>query len=189
MSVQIRRLVVAVISIGAIVPTSLAAGHAVTRQHSRQYTKAYRAVARKDGKRAPGRYILGDGIRAKNGVRAPTDAEVVKSLGVLESMLAPPPAPAAPQATSTSTASAPAPVAASSSSGGGYSSVPGVPAGFAACVATRESSNGAGSSNIYGIIPASGHDVSGMSVAQQKQVFSQLYASNGTSPWSPYDGC
>ena len=88
-------------------------------------------------------------------------------------------------------AQAPAPQAASTpvSSGGGYSSVPGVPAGFAACVAMRESGNGAGSSNIYGIIPASGYSVAGMSVAQQKQVFSQLYAKDGTAPWAPYDGC
>jgi hypothetical protein len=53
----------------------------------------------------------------------------------------------------------------------------------------RESGNGAGSSNIYGITPASGYSVAGMSVSQQKQAFSQLYSKVGTSGWSPYDGC
>jgi hypothetical protein len=74
-------------------------------------------------------------------------------------------------------------------SSGDYSNVPGVPTSFAACVAYRESSNGAGSSNIYGIIPASGVDVSGMSVSQQKAAFAQMYAEHGTSAWAPYDGC
>ena len=69
---------------------------------------------------------------------------------------------------------------------GSYSDVPGVPSSFAACVAYRESSNGAGSSNIYGIIV----DPRGNgSLAEQKQAFSELYAANGTNPWSPYDGC
>jgi hypothetical protein len=53
----------------------------------------------------------------------------------------------------------------------------------------RESGTGAGSSNIYGITPASGYSVAGMSVSQQKQAFSQLYSKVGTSGWSPYDGC
>ena len=72
--------------------------------------------------------------------------------------------------------------------GGGYSSVPGVPSSFAACVAMRESTNGAGSSNIYGILPMNGYS-SGMSVAAQKQLFSQMYQAQGSAPWSQYDGC
>lgn len=67
--------------------------------------------------------------------------------------------------------------------------VPGVPQSFAACVAFRESTDGAGSTNIYGIIPASGVDVEGASLAQQKQAFAQLYAEYGTQPWAPNDGC
>jgi hypothetical protein len=69
--------------------------------------------------------------------------------------------------------------------GGGYSDVPGVPPGFASCVAQRESTNGAGSSNIYGIQGPGGQG----SLAEQKQAFSQMYASRGSQPWSPYDGC
>jgi hypothetical protein len=72
-----------------------------------------------------------------------------------------------------------------SSSGGGYSNVPGVPASFAACVAMRESTNGAGSSNIYGIQGPGGQG----SLASQKAAFSQMYHDRGSQPWSPYDGC
>jgi hypothetical protein len=72
-----------------------------------------------------------------------------------------------------------------SSGGGGYADVPGVPASFAACVAMRESTNGAGSSNIYGIQGGGGNG----SLAEQKAAFAQMYAASGTAPWSPYDGC
>jgi hypothetical protein len=85
-----------------------------------------------------------------------------------------------------------------SSSGGspGYSSgslsdIPGVPQSFAACVAYRESTNlqnPAANGNAYGIIPASGYNVYGTSLAHQKQVFAQLYQQYGSAPWAA-DGC
>jgi lysozyme len=83
-----------------------------------------------------------------------------------------------------------------SSSGSGYSSgglsdIPGVPSSFAACVAYRESTNDtnpAAHGDAYGIIPASGYNVSGDSLAQQKQVFKQIYDSTGPSAWAA-DGC
>jgi LysM repeat protein len=79
----------------------------------------------------------------------------------------------------------------------GYSSsslsdVPGVPQSFAACVAYRESTNlqnPAANGNAYGIIPSSGYNVNGTSLANQKQVFAKLYAQYGSSPWAPSDGC
>ena len=121
--------------------------------------------------------------------RRSTDKMVRKSTDTLHRMLAPAPvvhysAPAvsytAPS-TSTSTSST-----SYSSSGGGYSDVPGVPSSFASCVASAESSDGAGSSNIYGImVDPRGNG----SLAEQKQAFSELYAANGDSPWHPYDGC
>jgi len=82
------------------------------------------------------------------------------------------------------------------SSSSGYSSsslsdIPGVPESFAACVAYRESTdlqNPAADGNAYGIIPASGYDVDGTSLANQKQVFAELYQQDGTSPWAS-DGC
>lgn len=72
------------------------------------------------------------------------------------------------------------------------SDVPGVPQSFAACVAYRESTdlqNPAANGDAYGIIPASGYNVEGTSLANQKQVFAQLYAKYGTAPWAPSDGC
>ena len=84
-------------------------------------------------------------------------------------------------------------VTASGGSGsGGLDDVPGVPQSFAACVASQESGNlgdPAASGNAYGIIPASGHNVNGTSLAHQKQVFAELYAKYGTAPWSSHDGC
>jgi murein DD-endopeptidase MepM/ murein hydrolase activator NlpD len=84
----------------------------------------------------------------------------------------------------------------SGSSAAGYSSsslsdIPGVPASFAACVAYRESTdlqNPAANGNAYGIIPASGYNVYGTSLAYQKQVFAKLYAQYGGKPWAA-DGC
>ena len=78
----------------------------------------------------------------------------------------------------------------------GYSSsslsdIPGVPSSFAACVAWRESTdlkNPAARGNAYGIIPASGYNVYGTSLAYQKQVFAKLYAQYGGKPWAA-DGC
>jgi hypothetical protein len=83
-----------------------------------------------------------------------------------------------------------------SSGSSGYSSsslsdIPGVPASFAACVAYRESTdleNPAAQGNAYGIIPASGYDVYGTSLAHQKQIFAELYRQDGSRPWAA-DGC
>jgi hypothetical protein len=96
-----------------------------------------------------------------------------------------------------STASATATVHQSSSDGSsGYSSsslsdIPGVPSSLASCVAYRESTdlqNPAANGNAYGIIPASGYNVYGTSIAHQKQVFAELYAQDGATPWAA-DGC
>ena len=96
-----------------------------------------------------------------------------------------------------STASATATVrSGSTGSSSGYSSsslsdIPGVPSSLAACVAYRESTdlqNPAADGNAYGIIPASGYNVYGTSLAHQKQVFAELYAQDGATPWAA-DGC
>jgi hypothetical protein len=58
-------------------------------------------------------------------------------------------------------------------------------------VAERESTdlqNPAADGNAYGIIPASGYDVNGTSLANQKQVFAELYQQDGAAPWAS-DGC
>jgi hypothetical protein len=77
------------------------------------------------------------------------------------------------------------------SSSSSLSDVPGVPQAFAACVAYRESTdlqNPAADGNAYGIIPASGYNVNGTSLAYQKQVFAELYKQYGGTPWAA-DGC
>jgi len=98
--------------------------------------------------------------------------------------------------TTASTASTSSSSGSSSTSPTRYSSsslsdIPGVPQSFAACVASRESTNlqdPAANGNAYGIIPASGYNVSGTSLAHQKQVFAELYQQHGSSPWAG-DGC
>ena len=66
--------------------------------------------------------------------------------------------------------------------------VPGVPPAFAACVALRESTDGAGSSDIYGILEMNGY-YPGMPLAAQKALFASMYAAQGPGPWAPWDGC
>jgi hypothetical protein len=115
------------------------------------------------------------------------------------SQAAPQSAPATPGASSYRSPSSVASAVTQASPGGssgGYSSsslsdIPGVPQSLAACVAYRESTNlqnPAADGNAYGIIPASGYNVYGTSLANQKQVFAQLYQQYGGSPWAA-DGC
>lgn len=69
------------------------------------------------------------------------------------------------------------------------------PGSFKACVEMRESTNGRGSSNLYGILDSTWHSLGrsgsawSASPAEQSAAFDQLYAKDGTSPWAPYDGC
>ena len=93
--------------------------------------------------------------------------------------------------TSAHSHSAPSQSYSSGYSSSSLSDIPGVPASFAACVAYRESTdlqNPAANGNAYGIIPASGYNVYGTSLAHQKQVFAELYRQYGTRPWAA-DGC
>ena len=69
------------------------------------------------------------------------------------------------------------------------------PESFRACVEMRESTNGAGSSDLYGFLPstwaANGFPGSPYtaSPAEQTAAFEVVYARDGTAPWAPYDGC
>ena len=127
-------------------------------------------------------------ITGSQAVPAQQSATVKQSVPVQQS---------APSYTSpSSTASATATVQSSSTGSSGYSSgslsdIPGVPSSLASCVAYRESTdlqNPAADGNAYGIIPASGYNVDGTSLAHQKQVFAELYAQDGATPWAA-DGC
>lgn len=71
----------------------------------------------------------------------------------------------------------------------------GAPGSYQACVATRESGNGSGSSNIYGFLQSTWNSLGysgspgGASRSQQDAAFQRLYSMDGRQPWSPYDGC
>jgi murein DD-endopeptidase MepM/ murein hydrolase activator NlpD len=133
-----------------------------------QYGTTYQAIAAASGIANPNLIFAGQTVEVPSGGSAPVTSNYT------------------PPQTPSSTSYTPAPVASSS---GGLDDVPGVPSSFAACVAFRESTNGELSSNVYGIIPASGYDGYGASLAQQKQDFAALYAADGTAPWAPSDGC
>lgn len=102
----------------------------------------------------------------------------------------PPSAPAAAPAPSyTPPAVKPSTVPVSDSSGGFH--IPGMSDSMASCIAYRESTNDtnpAADGNAFGIIPASGYNVAGDSLAQQEQVAGQIYASAGGQAWAA-DGC
>lgn len=116
-----------------------------------------------------------------------TDPDVIHVGEVLQLSASPspssiasiPPSPAQQPATSSTPAT------------GDLSDVPGVPRAFAACVAFRESSDGADAvfnGGDYGIITASGLNVNGQPLSKQKQAFTYLYQQYGTQPWVA-DGC
>jgi hypothetical protein len=159
-----------------------AVGHSATKAptatHVRAYQHAYRQVVRKLGHRAPGRNIVNDGVSAG---RAATDAEVVKSLGVLDRMLAATAAPA-PASTPTSTVASSAPV---SSAGAG-----GVPA----CASESGTNYSTGPSNTnassgatgrYQITPgtAAAYGCNLSTPAGQDACASQIYAHQGAGAW------
>ena len=144
------------------------------------YGRAYAHVRHTLGVRVAGCKLIGPHATC----HTVTDRKVKASTDVLRRMLAPTPSPTS-VVSGTPQTTAQSPTATYSSSTGGYGDVPGVPSGFAACVATRESSNGAGSSNIYGIEGGGGSG----SLGEQKAAFAQMYQSRGAQPWSPYDGC
>jgi hypothetical protein len=69
--------------------------------------------------------------------------------------------------------------------------IPGMSDSMASCIAYRESTddtNPAANGNAFGIIPASGYNVAGDSLAQQEQVAGQIYAQAGGRAWAA-DGC
>jgi LysM repeat protein len=125
---------------------------------------------------------------SNSGQSAPVQSTPVQSYSVTPTQAA-----SAPAQSTSNTASSTSSTASTSSgtSASSLADIPGVPSSFAACVAYRESTddtNPAADGNAYGIIPASGYNVAGDSIAQQKQVFVEIYDTTGPSAWAA-DGC
>jgi murein DD-endopeptidase MepM/ murein hydrolase activator NlpD len=135
-----------------------------------QYGTSYQAIAAASGITNPNVIYAGETVEVPTGgVSAPAPVYNSSPSNTSYAPSTPTPAPA--------------------STSDGQFSVPGMPQSLANCIAFKESTDGQLSSNIFGIIPASGYNVSGDSVAQQEQVAGQLYAADGTQPWAPSDGC
>jgi hypothetical protein len=154
----------------------------LSHEQTTAYGRAYVHAVKVFGPKAAGCKLIGPQATCSGPA---TDGRILASTDVLHRMFAPRPVyRPAPTHYSSSTQNS---YHATSYGGGGsgYGDVPGVPSGFASCVAMRESTNGAGSSNIYGIEGPGGQG----SLAEQKQAFAQMYADRGSQPWAPYDGC
>jgi hypothetical protein len=176
----VKRLTLAAGMMLAVAVPGVASASSLSHAEAVSYGRAYVHAAHVFGMGAVGCKLIGP----QSTCSGPATADRIRtSTGVLRRMFAPKPvyhAPAVATSTTTTTGSS-----VGYSGGGGYGDVPGVPSGFASCVAMRESTNGAGSSNIYGIQGSGGQG----SIAEQKQAFAQMYADRGSQPWSPYDGC
>lgn len=144
-----------------------------TQAHARAYEHAYHQVQHKLGKRVPGRNIVKDGFSRGH---AATDAETVRSLQILERMLAPAPTPAA---TVTSA------LASGSTAGGG-----GVPAcasesgtNYSTGAANTNASSGA--TGRYQILPstAAAYGCSMATAAGQDACAQTIYQHQGASAW------
>jgi LysM repeat protein len=92
-------------------------------------------------------------------------------------------------------ASVPAQQPAKSGVGSASGTTGGASSSYMACVRLRESTNGQGSSDQFGIsqstwsaygFPGSPYTAS---YGEQVSAFQAIYAAVGTSAWSPYDGC
>lgn len=158
-----------------------------TPQHAHQYQRAYWAVVRRFGRRAPGRNILRNGFDDHHGA---TDRQVVASLAILDRALAPPVVPVLALGTPASTQT---PVAAPVSA----QAYTGTSGGLPACTWVPESGGnwnaynpGSGAGGRYQIIPSTWAANGGTgspqnaSPAEQTRVAQNVIASQGIHAWS-----
>jgi hypothetical protein len=149
------------------------------------YQAAYQAVAHKFGTRAPGRNIVKWGLA---GGKAASNADVLRSTGLLERMLHP--APVVQAAPSSAAAAAARPAASSTAAyGGGYS----IPGSIVQCESggnwhAVNPSSGAGGA--YQIMPSTWQAYGGTglpqnaSPAEQSAIAAKIWASAGPGAWS-----
>jgi murein DD-endopeptidase MepM/ murein hydrolase activator NlpD len=140
-----------------------------------QYGTSYQAIAAASGIANPNLIYAGQTVEVPTGgVNAPAPTHNSSPSNVSYTPSTPTPAPTDNTVT-----------------GGGQFSIPGMSQSMASCIAFRESTNDtnpAANGNVFGIIPASGYNVAGDSVAQQEQVAGQIYAQSGGQAWAA-DGC
>ena len=200
-----------------IVIASLAAGAALASTHTVQPGDTLSGIAASAGVslhkvekanhwiKNPNLIYVGQVVRVPDGHKGPLPA----TPAYYQAPAAPAPAasstPAASSDTSAESGTSAASSATTSESSGTSSVSSSTPAAsstggsssFQQCVAWRESGDNptASSSGLYGILPSTWASLGysgtagSASVAQQNQAFQQLYAQDGTSPWSAYDGC
>ena len=147
-----------------------------TRHDARAYQRAYHAVARTYGSRAPGRNIIRDGEASGRPV---THADVRRSISVLRRMLY-----GMPAATSVPI-TAPKPIY----YGGGYS----IPAYIVQCESGgnwRAVNPSSGAGGLYQILPSSWAAYGGTGLpqnatpGQQSLIAARIYAAVGASAWT-----
>jgi len=157
-----------------------AVNHSPTAAHVRAYERAYHEVAKRYGRRTPGRNIVEDGTAGRGPV---TDAEVVASTTVLDRMLAPAPGVAAPVSSTTpaATTSSTSPVA----TGGG-----GVPAcasesGTNYSTGPSNTNSSSGATGRYQITPgtAAAYGCNLSTPGGQDACAQTIYAHQGASAW------
>lgn len=163
---------------GVAAAASPAAAHTASAKrpsaaHVRAYERAYQKAVKEFGRRAPGRNIVKDGI-ASGG--APSDAQVVASLAVLERMVAPAPTVSATTTSSTtpvSSAGAAGVPACASESGTNYSTGP------------SNTNPSSGATGRYQILPstAAAYGCSLATPAGQDACAQTIYDHQGAGAW------
>lgn len=146
------------------------------------YSGLYHAVAKKHGKRAPGRNIRKYGIRVDHGTRAATDAELARSIRTFRRWLAPP------VAVATATDQTPTAYTSSASNTGGKWAIPSY---IVRCESggNYRALNPSGAGGAYQIMPGTWTAYGGTGSphtappAEQDRIAAKIYAAEGSSPW------
>lgn len=162
-----------------MIPVVVAAGDTLSGIAA-QYGVSYQSIASASGIANPNLIFAGETVEVPTGGGG--------TVSVTPTTPAWTPSPAPVQQEQPVSQASPSQVPSVTSSG---FSIPGASQSLTNCIAFRESTNGtnpAANGNVFGIIPASGFNVAGDSLAQQEQVAGQILATTGPSAWSA-DGC
>jgi hypothetical protein len=157
------------LALAAVAP-GIASAKPPTAAHAHAYQRAYHQVARHLGSRVPGRNIINDGVAHR---RRPSDADTVRSMRVLQRMLAPSSGSAgSTSATASSSAGAAVPSCASES-GTNYST------------GASNTNGSSGATGRYQITPstAAGYGCDLSTPAGQDACATTIYQHQGAGAW------